>query len=101
MLPSSAVGLFVPKAVAHRLMIGVVVASISGVHFVRDTASGRSPSPFLNAMKAGPFEKEIDLESAITEIQHDLFGSSRVYLEVKTYETFPIAAKYRPKNDAK
>jgi hypothetical protein len=30
-----------------------------------------------------PFEKEIDLESAIAEIQHDLFGSSRVYLEVK------------------
>jgi hypothetical protein len=30
-----------------------------------------------------PFEKEIDLETAITEIQHDLFGNSRIYLEVK------------------
>lgn len=30
-----------------------------------------------------PFEKEGDLETAITEIQHDLFGNSRVYLEVK------------------
>jgi polar amino acid transport system substrate-binding protein len=30
-----------------------------------------------------PFEKEIDLESAIAEIQHDLFARSRVYLEVK------------------
>ena len=30
-----------------------------------------------------PFEKEIELETAITEIKHDLFGNSRVYLEVK------------------
>lgn len=30
-----------------------------------------------------PFEKEVDLEKAIAEIQHDLFGNWRLYLEVK------------------
>ena len=30
-----------------------------------------------------PFEKEIELETAITEIKQDLFGNSRIYLEVK------------------
>lgn len=30
-----------------------------------------------------PFEKEVDLENTITEIQFDLFGASRVYLEIK------------------
>jgi hypothetical protein len=30
-----------------------------------------------------PFEREVDLESTITELQRDLFGTSRVYLETK------------------
>jgi hypothetical protein len=30
-----------------------------------------------------PFDKEIELEAAINEIKQDLFGNSRVYLEVK------------------
>jgi hypothetical protein len=30
-----------------------------------------------------PFEKEVDLENAITEIRSDLFGASRGYLEIK------------------
>jgi hypothetical protein len=30
-----------------------------------------------------PFEKEIELETAIAEIKQDLFGNSRAYLEVK------------------
>jgi hypothetical protein len=30
-----------------------------------------------------PFDKEIDLESAISQIQNELFGSSRIYLAIK------------------
>ena len=30
-----------------------------------------------------PFEMEVDLENTITELQRDLFGTSRVYLETK------------------
>ena len=30
-----------------------------------------------------PFEREADLENTITELQRDLFGTSRVYLETK------------------
>jgi hypothetical protein len=30
-----------------------------------------------------PFEREVDLENTITELQRDLFGTSRVYLETK------------------
>jgi hypothetical protein len=44
-----------------------------------DTLGPQAPEP----RKSRPFDKEADLETAITEIQRDLFGSSRVYLEVK------------------
>jgi hypothetical protein len=37
----------------------------------------------LKRFHSWPFEKEADLESAISELQTDLFGKSRVYLNVK------------------
>jgi len=40
-----------------------------------------------------PFEKEAEIENAVIQIQFDLFGTSRLYLEVKR-----LISRGRPQN---